>query len=94
MTNDVSNNSALIQRRCAFGKASGISGQCVGCRKNRLRKSFNTQFYLSIKLGSANDEYEQKADLVADYVMRSGSSSKIEVNKSRLIKSIIEGEVE
>ena len=92
MTNDVS--ILIQQRRCAFGKASGISGQCVVCRKNSLRKSFNTQSYSPIKVGSANYGYEQEADRVADYVMQAGSSNKIEVNKSRLIKYIIEGEVE
>ncbi len=62
--------SPKIQRACACGAQAGVSGKCGSCATNeKLGLGSN------VKIGAANDRYEQEADLIAEQVVSGQSLS-------------------
>src|SRR5262245_57129436 len=60
-------SSLLLQRKCACGGSSGLTGSCAGCEKKKLLgKSLQTK----LRINQPGDAYEQEADRVAEQVMR------------------------
>ncbi len=57
--------SGILQRKCACGGATGMSGGCEECKTKRM---LGIQTKLTI--GEPGDRFEQEADHVADRVMR------------------------
>ncbi len=62
----------FVQRKCAYGGSAKLGGDCASCEKEKLMG-----IQTKLKIGSANDRYEQEADRVADQVMRSSSPSQV-----------------
>jgi len=66
-----------LQRKCACGGSTGLSGPCWDCQRKRLQgKSLQTK----LRINEPGDYYEQEADRVAEQVMR---MSDAEVNGPR-----------
>jgi len=56
-----------LQRQCACGGASNLTGTCAECEKQKLLgRSLQTK----LQVNEPGDEYEQEADRVAEQVMR------------------------
>jgi hypothetical protein len=55
------NPGLLLQRKCACGGSSDLSGECEGCKKKRLQKK--------LSIGAINDPLEREADRVADQIL-------------------------
>ncbi len=53
-----------LQRQCACGGSAGPSGECAGCRQQRLG------IQPKLAVNQPDDRYEQEAEQVADRVMR------------------------
>ena len=58
---------AMLQRKCACGGSSGLTGSCSACEKKKLVGGQPRQTQLAIN--EPGDEYEQEADRVAQQVM-------------------------
>ncbi len=59
--------SLLLQRKCACGGSSGLTGKCEECQRKPLRgKPLQAKLHIS----ESGDKYEQEADRVAEQVMR------------------------
>ena len=59
-----------VLQRCACGRRSGPSGECVGCRRKR---TLGLQPKLAV--GGIDDRWEREADRTADQVMRGTTPS-------------------
>src|SRR5438067_4793082 len=57
-------SSYLLQRTCACGGSSGLTGECESCTS---KKRFGLQ--TKLKVGEPGDIYEREADRIADQVM-------------------------
>jgi hypothetical protein len=57
----------LLQRKCACGGSSGLTGSCFDCEKNKL---LGQPLQTKLRINEPGDEYEQEADRVAAQVMR------------------------
>jgi Domain of unknown function (DUF4157) len=57
----------LLQRKCACGGSSGLTGSCTECEKNKL---VGQPLQAKLRINEPGDAYEQEADQVADRVMR------------------------
>jgi len=66
------NYNFLVQRKCKCGAESKLSGQCDECEKDKL-----LGVQTKLRVGVANDVYEQEADRVADQVLGMSSHSNI-----------------
>jgi hypothetical protein len=62
--------SNLLQRKCACGGKSGVSGGCSACAAKKLTGNKPPLLQPKLKISQPNDKYEQEADRVADQVMR------------------------
>ena len=73
-TNDTDSkkNRVFIQKKCACGASTKFGSECADCEKNKL-----TGIQAKLKIGAANDRYEQEADRIADQVMSKSQTSKI-----------------
>ena len=60
--------SRLLQRKCACGGNTGLSGECDDCRKKRLLQP-------KLTIGQPGDRYEREADRVAEQIMRMPAGS-------------------
>ncbi|MDX2506085.1 MAG: DUF4157 domain-containing protein [Gammaproteobacteria bacterium] len=60
----------LVQRKCACGGSTGLSGECSKCQKKKLVGDSVPLIQPKLKVSQPNDKYEQEADRVADEVMR------------------------
>jgi Domain of unknown function (DUF4157) len=60
-------NSWLLQRKCACGGSSGITGSCSDCEK---KKWLGQPLQRKLSINEPGDEYEREADRVAEIVMR------------------------
>ena len=60
-------NSLLVQRKCACGGSSGLTGSCSGCEKKKL---LGQPLQTKLRVNEPGDAYEQEADRVAEQVMR------------------------
>ena len=59
----------LLQRKCACGGASGLSGSCSECETEKmLGRSLQTK----LRINEPGDVYEQEADRIADQVTAKG----------------------
>jgi len=58
--------SGILQRKCACGQHTQGGKECTTCSNKKLNKPLQTK----LKIGEANDRYEQEADHVAEQVMR------------------------
>ena len=58
---------AMLQRKCACGGSSGLTGSCSACEKKKLVGGQPLQTKLAIN--EPGDMYEQEADRIADQVM-------------------------
>lgn len=56
----------LVQRKCACGGSSGISGSCADCDKKKL---LGQPLQTKLRINEPGDQYEQEADRVAALVM-------------------------
>ena len=62
---------AMVQRQCACGGSSGLTGSCPECEKKKLvGQSLQTK----LRINQPGDQYEQEADRVAEQVMRMADS--------------------
>ena len=61
-----------IQRKCSCGSNAKLSGQCTLCQKNNF-----LGVQTKLRVGAADDVYEQEADRVADQVMAMPTNSDI-----------------
>ena len=59
------NQSGILQRKCACGGASGLSGECDECRSKKKRSSLQSK----LRVSTPGDIYEQEADRVAISVL-------------------------
>lgn len=59
--------SLLVQRQCACGGSSGLTGSCADCEKKKL---LGKPLQTKLRISEPGDEYEQEADRVAEQVMR------------------------
>lgn len=57
----------LLQRACACGGSSGLSGTCEECEKKNMT---GMSVQAKLRVNDPGDEYEQEADQVAAQVMR------------------------
>lgn len=57
----------LLQRACACGGSSGLSGSCEECEKKKMT---GMSVQAKLRVNEPGDEYEQEADQVAAQVMR------------------------
>jgi len=62
----------LIQRKCSCGSKTRLSEHCTKCQKTNF-----LGVQTKLRLGAANDVYEQEADRVADQVMAKSAHSDI-----------------
>jgi hypothetical protein len=67
-------HSLLVQRKCACGGSSGLTGSCSGCEtKKLLGKPLQTK----LRVNQPGDAYEQEADRMADQVMEAPVHSSV-----------------
>ena len=57
---------AVLQRKCACGGSSGLTGSCFDCETKLIGKPLQTK----LRISEPGDEYEQEADRLAAQVMR------------------------
>lgn len=63
-----SSSSLLVQRQCACGGKSSLSGECEECKKKNV-----LGVQPKLEIGSPEDIYEREADHVADQILREPS---------------------
>lgn len=63
----VGSHAGFLQRACACGGSSGLSGTCEECEKKKL---IGMSAQAKLRINEPGDEYEQEADRVAEQVMR------------------------
>jgi Domain of unknown function (DUF4157) len=63
----VPKTSAFVQRKCACGGSSGLTGFCSECEKNKL---LGKPMQTKLRINESGDEYEKEADRAAEQVMR------------------------
>jgi hypothetical protein len=61
----------VLQRKCACGSSSGLTGSCSECEKKKL---LGEPLQTKLRVNEPGDEYEQEADRVAEQVMRMAES--------------------
>jgi hypothetical protein len=69
-TNDAGQHTTAInavQRNCACGGLSGVTGSCSDCEKKKL---LGQPLQTKLRISEPADEYEREADRVAEQVMR------------------------
>jgi hypothetical protein len=64
----------LVQRKCACGGSSGLTGSCSGCEKKRL---LGKPLQTKLRVNEPGDAYEQEADRMADQVMEAPVHSSV-----------------
>ena len=64
---------AMLQRKCACGGSSGLTGSCTECEKKKL---VGQPLQTKLRINEPGDEYEQEADRVAEQVMRMAEPGK------------------
>ena len=57
----------VLQRKCACGGSSGLTGSCTECETKKL---LGQPLQEKLRINEPGDQYEQEADRVADQVMR------------------------
>jgi hypothetical protein len=57
----------LLQRKCACGGATGITGVCEACKSKKL---LGNPIQAKLQINEPDDVYEQEADRAAEQVMR------------------------
>lgn len=80
----------FLQRACACGGSSGLSGTCEECEKKKLT---GMSAQAKLRINEPGEEYEQEADRVADRVMRmpiDGAASS-EGTSERLVQRRLSG---
>jgi hypothetical protein len=65
-------SSGLLQRKCACGGSSGLTGSCPECETKKL---LGEPLQAKLRINEPGDPYEQEADRVAEQVMRMGDST-------------------
>jgi len=63
----LSGQGLLLQRKCACGGSSGLTGNCAECEK---KKFVGQPLQTKLRINEPGDVYEQEADRVAAQVMR------------------------
>jgi hypothetical protein len=58
---------ALLQRKCACGGSSGLTGSCSECEQ---KKMLGLPLQTKLRINEPGDAYEQEADRMAERVMR------------------------
>ena len=66
---------AMLQRKCACGGSSGLTGSCSECEKKKL---VGQPLQTKLRINEPGDQYEQEADRVAEQVMRMADSDSIQ----------------
>ena len=67
----VSTTQGVLQRKCACGGSSGLTGSCAKCEKKKL---VGQPLQTKLHINKPGDQYEQEADRVAAQVMRMADS--------------------
>ena len=62
---------AMLQRKCACGGSSGLTGSCSECEKKKL---VGQPLQTKLRINEPGDQYEQEADRAAEQVMRMADS--------------------
>lgn len=62
---------AVLQRKCACGGSSGLTGSCSECEKKKL---VSQPLQTKLRINEPGDAYEQEADRVAAQVMGMGKN--------------------
>ena len=60
-----------LQRKCACGGSSGLTGSCTECEKKKL---VGQPLQTKLRINEPGDQYEQEADRMAEQVMRMADS--------------------
>ena len=60
-----------LQRKCACGGSSGLTGSCTECEKKKL---VGQPLQTKLRINEPGDQYEQEADRMAEQVMRMAES--------------------
>jgi len=58
---------AMLQRKCACGGSSGLTGSCSKCEQKKL---LGQPLQTKLPINEPGDEYEQEADRLAEQVMK------------------------
>jgi|GEM_PF-3481886 len=68
----------ILQRKCACGGATGMSGDCEECSKKRLG------LQTKLTINEPGDVYEQEADQIADQVMATSANPAVSAAPPRI----------
>lgn len=69
----------ILQRKCACGQHTLGGAKCKTCHDNKLTQPLQTK----LRIGNANDSYEQEADRVAGQITNTSSPNTTGGNKCR-----------
>ena len=73
---------AMLQRKCACGGSSGLTGSCSACEKKKLVGGQPLQTQLAIN--EPGDRYEQEADRIAEQVLATPASAAVSAARPRI----------
>lgn len=76
----------VLQRKCDCGNHTQSGEECTACSNKKLNKPLQTK----LKIGDANDRYEQEADRVAEQVMQMPSPKNREANEYSQAKPFVQ----
>ena len=79
--------SGILQRKCACGQHKPGGGECAECSN---KKKLNQSLQAKLRIGEANDRYEQEADRVAEQVMRTPNPKNSDANGYLQTKPLIQ----
>ena len=71
----------LLQRKCACGGSSGLTGSCSECEK---KKFVGQLLQTKLRINEPGDQYEQEADRVADQVLATPVSAAVSTAPPRI----------
>jgi hypothetical protein len=63
-----------LQRKCACGGSTSLTGECADCRKDKLLETNGARLQRKLTIGASNEPLEQEADRVADQVLAAPSN--------------------
>lgn len=78
---------AVLQRKCACGGSSGLTGSCFDCETKKL---IGKPLQTKLRISEPGDEYEQEADRLAAQVMRMPDSDMNRGNSHLLATPLVQ----
>jgi hypothetical protein len=79
----------VLQRKCACGGSSGLTGSCAECENKKLR---GKPLRAKLRINEPGDAYEQEADRVAQQVMRMPNTAR-ETNSRKPSTGLVQRKV-